>query len=98
MFIFVPIIIMRRRKKIVAKFINLHSEYINSIFPLYAEGIKASTDTLAYSQEVFKNAMNKNNHGVSAEQPTDTKECPECAEIIKLNAKKCRFCGISLET
>ncbi len=98
-FIFVPIIIKRRRKKRVAKYINLHSDYINSVFPLYAENIKTSTDTLSCAQEVFNNVNNSNNqHGADIVQPTDTKECPECAEIIKLNARKCRFCGISLET
>lgn len=27
----------------------------------------------------------------------ETKICPECAEIIKLKAKKCRFCGAQLD-
>jgi len=27
----------------------------------------------------------------------ETKLCPECAEIIKLKAKKCRFCGAQLD-
>ena len=27
------------------------------------------------------------------ENSSDRRECPECAELIKVNAKKCRFCG-----
>lgn len=27
----------------------------------------------------------------------DTKECPQCAEVIKAKAKKCRFCGYIFE-
>lgn len=27
----------------------------------------------------------------------DTKECPQCAEVIKAKAKVCRFCGYSFE-
>ena len=96
-FIFVPIIIRRRRKKRVAKYIKLHSEYINSAFPIIADNLKKNTDTLAYAQEVYNKANSFSQQNVSVGVSADTKECPECAEIIKLNAKKCRFCGISLE-
>ena len=32
----------------------------------------------------------------AAEVPTDTRDCPYCAETIKAKAKVCRFCGRSL--
>jgi hypothetical protein len=30
-------------------------------------------------------------------QPPIEKKCPSCAEMVKLEAKKCRFCGEAFE-
>jgi hypothetical protein len=37
--------------------------------------------------EQFVNSLNRSN------DPEPTKNCPDCAEEVKLAAKKCRFCG-----
>lgn len=33
---------------------------------------------------------------MKTEAPTATRKCPECAELIQLDARKCRFCGSQL--
>ena len=89
------LILKIKRKRLVKKYITLHSEYMDNFFSLYAEEVKGNSDTLEKSKEVYmQSIVNQEQQCVS---DADTKECPECAEVIKLNARKCRFCGISLE-
>jgi len=41
----------------------------------------------------ISNNINSNIQRTTNVQDNDTKECPFCAEIIKKNAKVCRFCN-----
>jgi len=41
----------------------------------------------------INNNVNSNMQKTSNVQNNDTRECPYCAEIIKKNAKVCRFCN-----
>ena len=50
---------------------------------------------LSYEREIL---AAQNDEIVSATESIDTKECPECAETIKLRAKVCRYCGYKFET
>ena len=47
--------------------------------------------------ETNVNVSQNMNVPISQPEPTDDEErfeCPQCAEMIKLDAMKCRFCGI----
>jgi ribosomal protein L37E len=39
------------------------------------------------------NPINEDTIFSDKEIESETKECPDCAEMVKLRAKKCRFCG-----
>ena len=89
-FLFISNWIRHKRKARFRRFLGIHSKYLTDTAFTIVKQLKASTDILERSTEVYNKITGKSQaSGVSA----DTKECPECAEIIKLNARKCRFCG-----
>ena len=59
--------------------------------------VKENTDITEKAKQVFSETNGNNCQNGSSELPTDTKESPECAGIIKLNAKECLFCGSEIE-
>ena len=65
---------------------------------------KLLKDTITKYQDIFRQAQitdqaQKLAEAINGKQrpEEDTKECSYCAEIIKVNAKICRFCGKELE-
>lgn len=36
--------------------------------------------------------------GIARGNPSDMKKCPECAELIRLEARKCKHCGSAVPT
>jgi len=64
---------------------------------------KLLKDTVTKCQDDYKQTQiagqaEKLAHAIKGDSGTagDTKECPYCAETIKVNAKLCRFCGKEL--
>ena len=79
-------LVRRKRKKRVERFITTHCEYLEKVIHILANNEEYKASCFQNAQAIMSAHTNQNDS-------LDTKECPECAEIIKLNAKKCRFCG-----
>jgi len=65
------------------------------VAPLVAAAARAQTAAPAYGRPEATLAAGAGRPGAAAGDAAqdDTRECPHCAEIIKVRARVCRFCG-----
>jgi hypothetical protein len=57
--------------------------------------------TVTFSYKVYAHEFRRDPYvlqsAASEEKPGESKECPQCAERVRLRAKVCRYCGCHFE-
>lgn len=78
--------------------IQTAAEHGSTTIP-YATDPEGLRETILEVQQRYKqggSSRGANVGATGAEGPGETRECPYCAETIKIRAKVCRFCGRTL--